>query len=72
MAGVLALLMGIHDLGLEAFGLFGTISVAILLCGCVCTSRILLDRHTPLQTLAGVVNGFIWVYLAILLLGFSN
>ena len=69
IAGILALLMGVHDFGLEAFGLFGTICVTVMLCGCVCTSRILLDRHTLLQTLAGSANGFLWVYWAIRLLG---
>jgi len=62
VAGLVALLFCIHDMGLEAFSLFGTISVTILLCGCVCTSRMLLDRHNFWQLLAGAVNGYIWVY----------
>ena len=65
VSGLLALLLAIHNLGLEAFGLLGTICVTILLCGCVCTSRLLLDRHNIWQVLAGVVNGFVWVYWAI-------
>ena len=65
VSGLLALLLAIHNLGLEAFGLLGTICVTILLCGCVCTSRLLLDRHNIWQVLSGVVNGFVWVYWAI-------
>ncbi|MGM9803798.1 MAG: hypothetical protein ACI308_06420 [Muribaculaceae bacterium] len=69
IAGVLALLLAIHDIGLSAFNLEGTICVTILLCGCVCTSRILLDRHNVLQTLAGAANGLLCVYFAIRLFG---
>ena len=69
VAGLVALLFGIPDMGLEAFGLFGTICITILLCGCVCTSRMLLDRHDLWQVLAGSVNGFFWVYWAIRIFG---
>ncbi len=36
---------------------------AIVLAGCVCTSRLILGRHTLLQTAAGFLNGFLCVFL---------
>ena len=69
VAGLLAMLMNMHSLGLGAFSLFGTICVTILLCGAVCTSRLILGRHNFLQILAGFVCGYAGVALMVKLLG---
>ncbi len=37
--------------------------IAVVLAGCVCTSRLILGRHTLLQVAAGFLNGFICVFL---------
>ena len=36
---------------------------AVILAGCVCTSRLILGRHTLLQVGAGFLNGFLCVFL---------
>ena len=68
VAGLLAMLMGIHSLGMGAFSLFATICVMILLCGAVCTSRMILGRHNFTQILAGFVTGYVCVTLMIKIL----
>lgn len=45
------------------------LTLMILLTGLLGSSRIILNRHTFGQTLAGTVNGFLCVYLSMLLLG---
>ncbi len=35
----------------------------IVLAGCVCTSRLILQRHTLMQVAAGFLNGFVCVFL---------
>lgn len=37
--------------------------VAVLIAGCVCTSRLILERHTLMQVAAGFLNGFVCVFL---------
>lgn len=39
----------------------------VLLCGLVATARLYLNRHTPMQVLAGTANGFICIYLSAML-----
>ena len=39
------------------------IAAVVVLCGAVGTSRLILERHTPLQVFAGFVNGFVCVLL---------
>lgn len=41
--------------------------VIILLCGLVATARLALERHTPLQVLAGTFNGIACIYISALL-----
>lgn len=36
---------------------------AVLIAGCVCTSRLILQRHTLMQVAAGFLNGFLCVFL---------
>lgn len=54
----------------QGFGMlpFGLLIALILLTGMLGTSRILLGRHTFGQVLAGSANGFLCVYLAMLLI----
>ena len=33
----------------------------ILISGAVCTSRIILGRHTVMQTICGMINGLFWI-----------
>lgn len=35
----------------------------VLLAGCVCTSRLILKRHTLMQVAAGFLNGFVCIFL---------
>ncbi len=48
--------VGVHDM------LLWTI-IAVVITGCVGTSRVYLRRHTLLQVAAGTLNGFVCVYL---------
>lgn len=48
--------VGIADLTIEFL-------VMVLLAGIVCSSRLVLQRHTLGQIAAGFVNGFVWVML---------
>lgn len=36
---------------------------AVVLAGCVCTSRLILERHTLMQVAAGFLNGFVCVFI---------
>jgi membrane-associated phospholipid phosphatase len=45
-----------HDLQLEFI-------IAVLLAGCVCSARLILERHTLMQVAAGFANGFVCVFL---------
>lgn len=42
--------------------------IAVLLAGCVCTSRLILRRHTLMQVAAGFLNGFVCIFLPAYLL----
>lgn len=37
--------------------------ICVMLTGLVASARLYLNRHTPLQVVAGTANGFICVYL---------
>lgn len=54
----------------QGFGMlpFGWLIALVLLTGMLGSSRILLGRHTFWQVIAGSVNGFLCIYLAMLLL----
>lgn len=41
----------------------GWLIATIIAAGLVGSSRLLLNRHTPMQVLAGTANGFVCVYL---------
>ncbi|MFG6380976.1 MAG: hypothetical protein K1V87_02585 [Muribaculum sp.] len=63
MGGLLALLSRIALYGINVIDMWPVLSLAIILTGILCTSRILLQCHTLMQVAAGVVNGFFWVFI---------
>ncbi len=63
MGGLLALLSRIALYGINVIDMWPVLSLAIILTGILCTSRILLQGHTLMQVVAGVVNGFFWVFI---------
>lgn len=67
IASLLAFMICIHDFGLGAFNLFYIICALIILCGCLGSSRIFLDRHSFWQVAAGFANGFLWIYLLMMI-----
>lgn len=67
MGGLLAMLFRIVVSGYTPLPIEGWMTVAILLTGMVGTARLLLQRHTLLQVLAGLLVGFVPVYLFSLL-----
>lgn len=63
MGGLVAFVVRLIIDNLTLFHAEGWLIAAIIAAGLVGTSRLLLRRHTPMQVLAGTVNGFICVYL---------
>lgn len=63
MGGLLALLSRIAFYGIAVVDMWPVISLAIILTGILGTSRILLHCHTLMQVVAGVANGFLWVFI---------
>lgn len=66
--GVLATLLVINMYGSPVVNLTWWMFGAAILTGLLGSSRVFLRRHTDMQVLAGVVNGFLCVYLAALIL----
>lgn len=63
MGGVLAMFFTIWINDYAQHDFFIATSIMILLTGLVGTSRLILNRHTLGQVLAGTLNGFLWVFL---------
>lgn len=63
MGGLLGLMCRLYASDLVLFNGFAVMSALIIATGLVGTSRLILNRHTPLQVAAGIVNGFICVFL---------
>lgn len=63
MAGFVAMLFRIAADGLGIVPMWPLIVCGILLWGALCSSRIILGRHTFWQVMAGSANGFLVVYL---------
>lgn len=63
IGGYVALLFRIAVDGVSIINIWPLISIAIILAGILGTSRIVLKCHTLGQVLAGIANGFIWVFL---------
>lgn len=64
MGGLCAMLFFLMMSGNTVFSLQWEFMVAILIAGIVCSSRLILQRHTLLQVAAGFLNGFVCVYCA--------
>ena len=67
IAGLVALLFSLHNMGLAAFDIMWLICLTIVFAGAVGSSRIALGHHTLGQVLAGYVNGVVCIYFAELL-----
>lgn len=63
MGGLVAFMLRLIVDHLTMFHPYGWLTAIIIATGLVGTSRLILDRHTPLQVLAGTLNGFICVFL---------
>lgn len=63
IGGLIGLLCKINSCGDGIFELMPVICITIAVAGLLGTSRIAMERHTLLQVLAGVLNGFFCVYL---------
>lgn len=63
MGGLCALLFYLMLSGNSIYDLQWEFLVAVILSGLVCSSRLLLRRHTLMQVAAGFANGFLWVLL---------
>lgn len=66
MGGTVAFILRLIQTGVTIFDAEGWLAAAILASGLVGTSRMILYRHTPWQVAAGFLNGFLCVYLAML------
>lgn len=64
VAGLATLIFYLIYFQLNIFDLNLLLYAAILIAGLVDTTRLILDRHTPAQLLAGTINGVVCVYLA--------
>lgn len=63
MGGLCALVLYLMLSGNSIYDLQWEFLVAVLLAGLVCSSRVILGRHTLGQVTAGFFNGFLWVIL---------
>lgn len=64
VGGLCAMIFYLMMSGNSVYPLRWDFMVAILIAGVVCTSRLILERHTLGQVAAGFLNGFAWVFLA--------
>lgn len=64
VGGLCAMIFYLMMSGNSVYSLRWEFMVAILIAGLVCTSRLILQRHTLGQVAAGFLNGFAWVFLA--------
>ncbi|MDE6544105.1 MAG: hypothetical protein K2J97_05010 [Muribaculaceae bacterium] len=67
MGGLVSFLIFIAYNGLNAWPIDGWIFGAIIATGVTGTSRLILERHTLMQVAAGIANGIVWVWLALML-----
>lgn len=63
MGGICALIFYLMMSGNSIYDLQWEFLMAILFAGFVCSSRLVLQRHSLLQVAAGFANGFLWVLL---------
>lgn len=63
MGGIIALTFTIWCNGYNFIDFMPLASIAIIAAGLVGSSRIILNRHTLGHVLAGILNGFFWVFI---------
>ena len=63
IGGLIGMLCKINNYGDGVFDLMPIICVMIITAGILGTSRIAMERHTLWQVIAGVLNGFLCVYM---------
>lgn len=64
VGGLCAMIFYLMVTGNSVYPLQWEFAASIIIAGMVCTSRLILERHTLGQVAAGFVNGFLWVFLA--------
>lgn len=64
MGGLTAVTFFIAAMHLGVISMLWPMIICVLLTGLVASARLYLNRHTPMQVVAGTSNGFICVYLA--------
>lgn len=67
VGGLCAIIFYLMMSGNTVYNLHWEFIVAVLIAGLVCTSRLILERHTLLQVAAGFLNGFACLYGAAML-----
>jgi len=63
LGGLVALIYQLHVQGLSAFELFWVLCATIILAGLLGTARLILNRHSMLQVIAGFVVGYACITL---------
>lgn len=69
MGGIVALIYQLHVQGLSAFEMYWLLCAAILLSGLLGSARLILNRHSTLQVIAGFVLGYACVTITMKFLG---
>lgn len=63
IGGIVALLFFMITSGNSVNNIQWLFMLSVFVAGCVCTSRLILNKHTPWQVAAGFALGFLCVYL---------
>lgn len=63
MGGLTALFAILTKYALPTIDVWIWLTIAIIICGLLAASRVWLGRHTPLQTIAGTLVGFLCVFI---------
>ncbi len=67
IGGLIAFAVKVHIDGCNVIDMKFIIGLLVLLAGCLGSSRIFMNRHTLMQVLMGLINGFAVVYLTCVL-----
>lgn len=63
VGGLCAMVFFLMCSGNSVTDLWWEFIAVVVVAGCVCTSRLILERHTLMQVAAGFLNGFVCVFL---------
>lgn len=63
IGGLIAMFVILNHYGLPSYNLWGWVIAAVIVAGLLGTARVWLWRHTPMQTIAGEIVGFLSVIL---------